>query len=176
VLWDIQACTGNSIFRCILQNCLFKIHVKLCVADHSLLVGTMFVYSSLVALCYVDTLCYGTFRLAQVQTTVVALPVFNRHQEFTELTVVFFLSFLTRPVLEAGLYLSVLTTPPPAIMRPAFNGIQATIRGFTVICITFDMGLKREIMSTLRLIYPLKNPHLDFFLQFCFPQVYRKVY
>jgi len=60
--------------------------------------------------------------------------VFNRHQEFTELTVVFFLRFLTRPVLEAGLYLSVLTTPPPPChyKRPAFNGIQATIRGFTV--------------------------------------------
>jgi len=49
------------------------------------LVGVMFVYSSLVALCYV---------------------------EFTVLTVVFFLRFWTRPVLEAGLYLSVLTTPP----------------------------------------------------------------
>jgi len=39
-------------------------------------------------------LCYGTFRLAQViQTTVVTLPVYNRHQEFTVLTVVFFLRF-----------------------------------------------------------------------------------
>jgi len=75
----------------------------------------MFVYSSLVALCYVDTLCSRTFRLAQViQTTVVILPVYNRHQEFTVLTSVYFLLFLTRPVLEAGLYLSVLTT---AIIR-----------------------------------------------------------
>jgi len=38
---------------------------------------------------------------------------------------------LTRPVLGAGLYLSVLTTPPGHYKRPAFNGIQANIRGFT---------------------------------------------
>jgi len=68
----------------------------------------MFVFSSLVALCYI---------------------------EFTVLTVVFFFVFLTWPVLEAGIYLSVLTTPPlPGhYKRPAFNGIQATIRGFTVV-------------------------------------------
>jgi len=88
-----------------------KIHtVSLKLTANFRLVGAMFVYSSLVALCYVDALRYGKFRLAQViQTTVVTLPVYNRHQEFTVLTVV----FLTRPVLEAGLYLSVLTTPPP---------------------------------------------------------------
>jgi len=105
----------------------------------------MFVYSSLVALCYVDVLCYGTFIawLAQViQTTVVTLPVYNRHQEFTELTVVYFLRFLTRPVLEAGLYLSVLTTPPPAIIRdrplmeyrPLLEDLRYTVymMGYTV--------------------------------------------
>jgi len=48
---------------------VFKMHVKLRVADHSRLVGAMFVYSL-------------KFRLAQViQTTVVTLPVYNRHQD-----------------------------------------------------------------------------------------------
>jgi len=50
--------------------------VSLKLTSNFRLVGAMFVYSSLVALCYVDALCYGTFRLAQViQTTVVTLPV-----------------------------------------------------------------------------------------------------
>jgi len=62
----------------------------------------MFVYSSLVALCY------GTFRLAQViQTTVVSLPVYNRHQEFTVFTVVF---------LTVNLFVRV-DHAPPAIIR-----------------------------------------------------------
>jgi len=106
----------------------------------------VFVYSSLVALCYVDALCYGT-RLAQViQTTVVTLPVYNRHQEFTVLPLFFFLRFLTRPVLEAGLYLSVLTTRPPGqYKRPAFNGIQATIGGFTVRLLLFGPTLDKFV-------------------------------
>jgi len=78
----------------------------------------MFVYSSLVAPCYVDTLCYGKFRLAQViQTTVVTLPVYNRHQEFTVLTIVYFSSFFDPACIGGRLLFVRVDHAPPAIIR-----------------------------------------------------------
>jgi len=107
--------------------------VSLKLTSNFRLVGAVFVYSSLVALCYVDVLCYGTFKLAQViQTTIVTLPVYNRHQEFTVLTPSFFFPFLD-PACIGGRPLFVRVDHAPGhYKRPAFIGIQATIRGFTV--------------------------------------------